>query len=65
MVGMAMQACQAGSRSRRAPAWVQGEAAQPSDRQPVRYDTVLDQDDFAVGCFLLAESELARMLRGR
>ncbi|MBS2014364.1 MAG: glycoside hydrolase family 88 protein [Deltaproteobacteria bacterium] len=46
-------------------AWVQGEAAQPSDRQPVRYDTVLDQDDFAVGCFLLAESELARMLRGR
>lgn len=33
VVGVAAQGCQAGSRSRNAPAWVQGEAAQATGEQ--------------------------------
>ena len=43
-------------------AWVQGPATQPSDRQPVTFDTVPMLDDFAVGCFLLAGTSTARLL---
>ena len=42
-------------------AYVQGTGRQPSDAQPVTYDVVPDFEDFAVGCFLLAASEVAKL----
>ncbi len=41
--------------------YVQGTGAQPSDGQPVGYDTRPNYDDFGVGCFLLAGSEVSRL----
>jgi rhamnogalacturonyl hydrolase YesR len=38
--------------------YVQGTGKQPSDSQPVRYDTVPNFEDFGLGCFLLAGSEM-------
>ena len=40
--------------------WVQGSAKQPSDGQPLSYDKVPDFEDYGLGCFLLAGSEVAR-----
>jgi unsaturated rhamnogalacturonyl hydrolase len=38
--------------------WVQGTGKQPSDSQPVGYDNVPNFEDFGLGCFLLAGSEV-------
>lgn len=43
--------------------YVQGTAAGPSDRMPVTYDTVPNEEDFAVGCLLLAGSAVASIAR--
>ena len=41
--------------------WVQGSGKQPSDGQPVTADSVPDFEDYGLGCFLLAGSELAKL----
>jgi rhamnogalacturonyl hydrolase YesR len=41
--------------------YVQGTGKQPSDSQPVGYDTVPNFEDFGLGCFLLAGSEIYKM----
>jgi unsaturated rhamnogalacturonyl hydrolase len=41
--------------------WVQGTGKQPSDGQPVTVDHVPDYEDYGLGCFLLAGSEIARL----
>lgn len=40
--------------------YVQSGATKPSDGQPVTYDSVPNVEDFGVGCFLLAASEVYR-----
>lgn len=41
--------------------YVQGTGKEPKDGQPVTYDKVPDFDDFAVGCFLLAGTEVYKL----
>ncbi len=41
--------------------YVQGTGKQPSDSQPVGYDHVPDFEDFGLGCFLLAGSEVYKL----
>jgi unsaturated rhamnogalacturonyl hydrolase len=41
--------------------YVQGTGKEPKDGQPVGYDTVPDTEDFGVGCFLLAGSEVYKL----
>jgi rhamnogalacturonyl hydrolase YesR len=41
--------------------YVQGTGKQPSDGQPVTYTSVPDFEDYGLGCFLLAGSEVLRM----
>lgn len=41
--------------------YVQGTGKEPKDSQPVGWDTVPDFDDFGLGCFLLAGSEVYRL----
>ncbi len=41
--------------------YVQGTGKEPKDGQPVTYDSVPDFEDFGLGCFLLAGSEVYRM----
>lgn len=41
--------------------YVQGSGAKPGDGQPVGYNQVPDFQDFGVGCFLLAGSEVYRL----
>lgn len=41
--------------------FVQGTGKEPKDGQPVTYDTVPDFEDYGLGCFLLAGSEVYRM----
>lgn len=41
--------------------YVQGEATGPKDKQPVGFDTVSGSDDLALGCFLLAASEVYKL----
>ena len=41
--------------------YVQGTGKQPSDSQPVTYDSEPDFDDFGLGCFLLAGTEVYRL----
>ena len=41
--------------------YVQGTGKQPSDSQPVGYDNEPDFDDFGLGCFLLAGSEVWKL----
>lgn len=41
--------------------YVQGTGKQPSDSQPVSYDNEPDFDDFGLGCFLLAGSEVYQL----
>lgn len=42
--------------------YVQGTGKEPKDSQPVGYDIAPDFDDFATGCFLLAGSEVYKLL---
>lgn len=42
--------------------YVQGTGKEPKDSQPVGYDTVPDFEDFGVGCFLLAATEVYRIV---
>jgi rhamnogalacturonyl hydrolase YesR len=44
--------------------YVQGTGKQPSDSQPVTYEHKPDFDDFGLGCFLLAGSEVWRLAGG-
>jgi unsaturated rhamnogalacturonyl hydrolase len=41
--------------------FVQGTGKQPSDSQPVGYDNVPNFEDFGLGCFLLAGSEIYKI----
>jgi unsaturated rhamnogalacturonyl hydrolase len=41
--------------------WVQGTGKQPSDSQPVGFDNAPNFDDFGLGCFLLAGSEMYKI----
>ncbi len=41
--------------------FVQGTGKQPSDSQPVTYDTKPDFEDYGLGCFLLAGSEIYKI----
>jgi unsaturated rhamnogalacturonyl hydrolase len=41
--------------------YVQGTGKEPKDRQPVGYDNVPDFEDFGLGCFLLAGSEIYKL----
>lgn len=42
--------------------YVQGTGKQPSDSQPVTYDSQPDFDDYGLGCFLLCGTEVARLV---
>jgi unsaturated rhamnogalacturonyl hydrolase len=42
--------------------YVQGTGKQPSDSQPVVYDKMPNFEDFGLGCFILAGSEVYRMV---
>ena len=42
--------------------FVQGTGKQPSDSQPVTYDSEPDFDDFGLGCFLLAGSQVYQLV---
>jgi rhamnogalacturonyl hydrolase YesR len=41
--------------------YVQGTGKQPSDSQPVTFDSVPNFEDFGLGCFLLGGSEIGRL----
>jgi len=41
--------------------YVQGTGKEPKDGQPVSYDSVPDFEDFGLGCFLLAGSEVYKL----
>ena len=41
--------------------WVQGTGKEPKDGQPVTYNKVPDFEDYGLGCFLLAGSEIYQM----
>ncbi len=42
--------------------YVQGTGKEPKDSQPVGYDSRPDYEDFAIGCYLLAGSEMIKFL---
>jgi len=44
--------------------WVQGTGKEPKDGQPVTYDKVPDFEDYGLGCFLLAGSEVYQIASG-
>jgi len=41
--------------------FVQGTGKEPKDSQPVNYDKVPNFEDFGLGCFLLAGSEMYKL----
>ena len=41
--------------------YVQGTGKEPKDGQPVSYDHIPDFEDYGLGCFLLAGSELYKV----
>jgi rhamnogalacturonyl hydrolase YesR len=41
--------------------WVQGTGKEPKDSQPVGFDTMPNFEDFGLGCFLLAGSEMFKL----
>jgi rhamnogalacturonyl hydrolase YesR len=43
--------------------YVQGTGKEPKDSQPVSYDKVPDFEDFGLGCFMLAGSEMYELLK--
>jgi len=45
--------------------WVQGTGKEPKDGQPVTYDKIPDFEDYGLGCFLLAGSEVYQICNPR
>jgi rhamnogalacturonyl hydrolase YesR len=45
--------------------YVQGTSKEPKDGQPVGYDIVPDYEDFGLGCFLLAGSEMYKLEKSK
>ena len=43
--------------------YVQGTGKQPSEGQPVTYDNEPDFEDYALGCLLMAGSEVYKLCR--
>ena len=43
--------------------YVQGTGKEPKDSQPVSYDRIPNFEDFGLGCFLLAGSEIYRLVK--
>lgn len=43
--------------------FVQGTGKEPKDGQPVSYDSTPDFDDYGLGCFLLAGTEVAKLAK--
>jgi rhamnogalacturonyl hydrolase YesR len=43
--------------------YLQGTGKQPSDGQPVTYDSKPDFEDYGLGCFLLAGSEVYKLTK--
>jgi unsaturated rhamnogalacturonyl hydrolase len=41
--------------------WIQGPAIEPKDSQPISFDQPTNYEDLALGCFLLAGSEVVRL----
>ena len=41
--------------------WVQGTGKEPKDGQPLGYDKTPDFEDYGLGCFLLAGSEVYKL----
>jgi hypothetical protein len=41
--------------------WVQGTGKEPKDGQPLSYEKQPDYEDFGLGCFLLAGTEVAKL----
>lgn len=41
--------------------YVQGTGKEPKDGQPVKYDSIPDFEDYGIGCFLLAGSEIYKL----
>ena len=41
--------------------WVQGTGKEPKDGQPVSYTSKPDFEDYGLGCFLLAGSEVYKL----
>ena len=41
--------------------YVQGTGKEPKDGQPVTYDSTPDFEDYGLGCFLLAGTEIYKM----
>jgi len=41
--------------------WVQGTGKEPKDGQPLAYDKIPDFEDYGLGCFLLAGSEVIKL----
>jgi hypothetical protein len=41
--------------------WVQGTGKEPKDGQPLGYDKTPDFEDYGLGCFLLAGSEIYKI----
>jgi len=44
--------------------WVQGTGKEPKDGQPVTYDKIPDFEDYGLGCFLLAGTEVYQIASG-
>ena len=42
--------------------YMQGRAKGPKDGLPLEYDVIHEPEDFAVGCFLLAGSEIYKII---
>jgi rhamnogalacturonyl hydrolase YesR len=45
--------------------YVQSTGKEPKDGQPVTFEQIPDFEDFGLGCFLLAGSEMHRLARER
>jgi len=43
--------------------YVQGTGKEPKDSQPVSYTNIPDFEDYGLGCFLLAGSELSKLAK--
>ena len=41
--------------------WVQGTGKEPKEVQPVTYTSIPDFEDYGLGCFLLAGSEVYKL----
>jgi hypothetical protein len=43
------------------PGYMQGTGKEPKDAQPVEANTVIDFEDFGIGCVLLGGSEVLKI----